>query len=142
MADPRPRPTEVGDVVLVHFREKPASFARVEALRPHERPGWHYCDLLFLTLPPRPITWILRREQIDGEAFTMGGEPVRLERLPEPGAAHRAAEAEGDDSAAEQSGEEAPSRAPDARGPATRSEGSAKVVSLFPRGAGRPRERS
>ena len=89
------RGTLPGDVVLVHYQGKPASFARVEAIRPHGRPGWHLCDLLVLAVPAQPVTWILERAQIDGVEFTMGGQPVRLERLPELGALHETARATG-----------------------------------------------
>ena len=79
---------QVGDVVLVHLNEQPAGYARLEGIRRHDRPGWYECDLLFLSQPPQPVTWVLEREQIDGVPFTMGGRPVKLERLPEPGAVH------------------------------------------------------
>ncbi|MDG2306032.1 MAG: hypothetical protein P8R42_15555 [Candidatus Binatia bacterium] len=77
-----------GDVVLVHLDGKPAGYARVEAIRGHARPGWHECDLLFLAQPLQPVTWILEREQIDGTSFSMGGRPVQIERLPDPGEVH------------------------------------------------------
>ena len=41
-----------------------------------------------LTIPPQPATWILDREQIDGADFTMGEQPVRLERVAEIGVLH------------------------------------------------------
>lgn len=78
-----------GDVVLVHLDGAPAGYARIEEIRAHARPGWNECDLLFLAQPLQPVTWILERAQIDGAPFTMGGRPVRIERLPEPGAVHR-----------------------------------------------------
>lgn len=91
----RRRGTGPGDLVLIHFQGRPASFARVEEIRPQGRPGWFLCDLLVLTIPPQPATWILDREQIDGADFTMGEQPVRLERVAEIGVLHaeqRAAE--------------------------------------------------
>ncbi|MFM7735151.1 MAG: hypothetical protein ACKOCT_19500 [Alphaproteobacteria bacterium] len=84
----RPRGTGPGDLVLVHFQGRPATFARIEDIRPQGRPGWFFCDLLVLTVPPQPMTWILEREQIDGVGFTMGGQPVRIERAPDVGALH------------------------------------------------------
>ena len=78
-----------GDVVLVHLDGAPAGYARIEDIRAHARPGWNESDLLFLAQPLQPVTWILEREQIDGAPFTMGGRPVRIERLPEPGVVHR-----------------------------------------------------
>ena len=123
----RSRSTVPGDVVLIHYREQPASFARVEAIRSHERPGWFYCDLLILAVPAQPVTWILQQHQIDGTPFTMGGEAVRLERLPDLGSAHGRPEVskpgdQGDSSGRKPAGK----RARDNPG---------KVVSLFPRGS-------
>ena len=89
----RKEETGPGDVVLVHLEERPASFARIEAVREHERRGWFYCDLLVLGVPLQPVTWILERAQIDGTPFTMGGQPVRLERLPAVGSLHTPAAA-------------------------------------------------
>ncbi len=77
-----------GDVVLIHLEGKPASFARLEDVRAHQRPGWYFCDLLVLGVPLQAITWILEREQIDGAEFTMGGRLVRIERMPDMGAVH------------------------------------------------------
>jgi len=74
--------SEVGDLVLVHFNDQPAFFARVEEIRPDVKPKWHQIRLLVLQVPPKEVTWILRDEYIQGEQFTMGGHPVRLERLP------------------------------------------------------------
>ncbi len=122
----KPRSTAPGDVVLIHFRDQPASFARIEEIRLHERRDWFYCDLLMLALPPQPVTWVLRREQIDGSAFTMGGESVRIERLPDLGNAHRR---EG----TEERGDEGPSQpALPPAGPSKPLRGP-KVVSLFSR---------
>jgi hypothetical protein len=75
------RSTNPGDIVLVHLHGKPASFARIEAVRPHDRRGWYYCDLLILAVPPQAVSWILERAQIDGAEFTMGGRGVRMERM-------------------------------------------------------------
>ncbi|HZR81916.1 MAG TPA: hypothetical protein VFD92_12530 [Candidatus Binatia bacterium] len=91
------RGTSPGDVVLIHYQGRPATYARLEDVRPHARPGWFFCDLLVLAVPVQAVTWILERSQIDGAEFTMGGQPVRLERLPGVGAVHekrRAADAE------------------------------------------------
>jgi hypothetical protein len=118
----KPRSTAPGDVVLIHLREQPATFARVEAIRPHERREWFYCDLLVLAVPTQPVTWILQRHQIDGTPFTMGGEAVRIDRLPDPGTAH------GGPAADEEKGVAPPARK------TTGSKGRSrhgKVVSLF-----------
>jgi hypothetical protein len=119
------RSTVSGDVVLIHYREQPASFARVEAIRSHERSGWFYCDLLILAVPTQPVTWILQQHQIDGTPFTMGGEGVRLERLPDLGSAHVRSIAQ------EESRKNAPVGSKPAAKGARANPG--KVVSLFPR---------
>lgn len=106
-----------GDVVLIHIEDNPAGFARLEEIRGHARPGWFECDLLFLSQPLAAVTWILEREQIDGTPFTMGGRPVRIERLPGLGEVHgqvRSGAAAGGEDGQERSGE----GAEDARAPA------------------------
>jgi hypothetical protein len=128
------RSTQPGDVVLIYLVGKPASFARVEDIRPHSRPGWYFCDLLVLGVPPQPLTWILERDQIDGTEFTMGGQPVRLEALGELGAAHAQRTA----ADAEPGGASAAKDSPAKDGAAGDGEGKPKsrsgnVVKLFPR---------
>lgn len=138
----RPRGNLPGDVVLIHFQDRPATFARIEDVRPHGRPGWFLCDLLVLSIPPQPVTWILEREQIDGTSFTMGGQPVRLERLPDAGSLHvemRARESAGDSGASCEPGVEAAegqgqgvAAEPDSRPPTSTGRGG-NVVRLVPR---------
>ena len=70
-----------GDVVLIYFDEQPGVFARIEAIKPDIKKDWYQITLLLLTLPLRPVTWILRESYIDGESFTMDGKPVRLEEV-------------------------------------------------------------
>ncbi len=68
-----------GDVVLIYRQEKPTVFARVEYIEPDIRKDWYHLTLLLLTLPTQVVTWILRDSYINGETFTMGGVPMRLE---------------------------------------------------------------
>jgi hypothetical protein len=70
-----------GDLVLVHYRDKPAFYARIEAIDPDIRRDWYQVTLLILTVPSQTVTWILREEYINGGTFTMGGEPIRLEKV-------------------------------------------------------------
>ena len=72
----------IGDLVLVHFNDQPAFFARVEDIRADVKPEWYQIRLLVLQVPLREVTWILRAEYIDGQTFTMEGHPVRIEALP------------------------------------------------------------
>ena len=70
-----------GDVVLVHYREKPAVYARIERIEPDIKKGWYQVTLLLLTIPAQTVTWILRDEYINGTSFTMGGQLMRLEEV-------------------------------------------------------------
>ncbi len=72
------------DLVLVHLDHKPAFFARVEDINPDYKRGWWHVKLFILTLPMKVVTWIIDDEQIRGMDFTMGGTPVRLEKMVPP----------------------------------------------------------
>jgi hypothetical protein len=70
-----------GDVVLIHYQDKPMAYARIEGIEPDVKKDWYQVTLLFLTIPVRTVTWILREAYIHGELFTMGGQAVRLEKV-------------------------------------------------------------
>lgn len=70
-----------GDVVLIYHEKNPVTFARVEDIRPDIKRGWYHITLLFLTIPTQIVTWILKDVYINGEEFTMGGKPMRLEEV-------------------------------------------------------------
>ena len=70
-----------GDVVLVHHEDKPALYARIEAIGPDAKKDWFQVTFLLLTLPAQVVTWILREEYINGAPFTMGGKAMRLEKI-------------------------------------------------------------
>ena len=72
----------INDLVLVHLDHKPAFYARINDVSPDVKRGWYQVELLVLSLPPQTMVWILEEAQINGEEFTMGGRPVRLELLP------------------------------------------------------------
>lgn len=72
----------INDLVLVHLDRRPAFFARVNDITPDVKKGWYQVELLALTLPPQTLMWILEEGHIQGEEFTMGGRPVRLEPIP------------------------------------------------------------
>ncbi|HEY9074764.1 MAG TPA: hypothetical protein VIN67_11590 [Desulfobaccales bacterium] len=72
----------INDLVLVHFDRKPGFYARVNDVSPDVKRGWYQVELLVLSLPPQSIVWILEEAQINGEEFTMGGRPVKLELIP------------------------------------------------------------
>lgn len=73
--------TTENDVVLIYLQDKPLSYARIESIEPNHKRGWYHVKLLLLQIPPQVVTWILRDVYIDGEPFTMDGNPMRLERV-------------------------------------------------------------
>ncbi|NLJ27027.1 MAG: hypothetical protein GX433_03325 [Deltaproteobacteria bacterium] len=122
---------QVGDLVLAYMEGSPAFFARIEGIAPDVKPEWFQLKLLVLQVPLLVITWILREEYINGQEFTMGGRPVRLEKVISP-------ERTGEEAPAGISpGPEEPSPAEDAQkdsGPAPqRPPGKGKVVSFMDR---------
>ena len=74
----------INDLLLVHIDNKPGFFARIEDISPDVKPGWWQVKLLVLTCPLQIFTWTLDESQINGEPYTMGGTPVRLERVVSP----------------------------------------------------------
>ncbi|GAB4302857.1 MAG: hypothetical protein Fur0034_18060 [Desulfuromonadia bacterium] len=72
------------DLVLIHIDQKPAFFARIEDIVPDVKPGWWQVTLLALGIPLQLHTWILDTDQVAGAPFTMGGTPVRLEKVISP----------------------------------------------------------
>ena len=76
--------TAENDLVLLYIHDKPLSFARVEAIEPDHKPGWYHVKLLMLQIPVQVITWILRDAYINGESFTMDGNPMRIEKVIPP----------------------------------------------------------
>ncbi len=74
----------INDLVLVHIDNKPGFYARIESITPDVKPGWWQVKLLVLTFPLQVYTWILDGSQIDGAPYTMGGTPVRLEKVESP----------------------------------------------------------
>jgi hypothetical protein len=73
-----------GDVILIHVEEKPAFYARVEEILFDAKKGWRQMRFVVLTVPLQEMTWTLEPSQIDGDPFTMGGTPLRIERLADP----------------------------------------------------------
>ena len=85
--------TRVNDLLLIYHEQTPLAYARVEDISADVKPGWWQLSMLLLQLPMQQVTWILREEYIDGGGFVMGGQNMRLERL--PGNARRDAELAG-----------------------------------------------
>jgi hypothetical protein len=76
--------TQEGDLVLVYMENNPTFFARIESITPDVKPDWFHVKMLVLQLPLMVATWILRRAYIDGDEFTMGGNPVRMVKVVSP----------------------------------------------------------
>jgi hypothetical protein len=74
----------ISDLVLVHIDNKPGFYARIEDISPDVKPGWWQVKLLVLAFPLQIFTWTLDESQINGEPYTMGGTPVRLEKVVTP----------------------------------------------------------
>lgn len=72
------------DLVLVHIEHKPAFFARVEDINPDLKRNWWQVTLFVLALPMKIVTWTIDDDQIRGAEFTMGGTPVRIEKVTPP----------------------------------------------------------
>jgi hypothetical protein len=72
------------DIVLIHFEDKPLTFARIEAITTDHKPNWYHVKLLMLQVPLQLVTWILRDAYIDGGEFTMNGKRMRLEKVVVP----------------------------------------------------------
>ena len=70
------------DIVLIHYEDKPLTFARIEQILPDTKPDWYHVKLLLLQVPLQNVTWILRDRYIEGEEFTMSEKRVRLELIP------------------------------------------------------------
>ncbi len=73
---------KIGDLVLVYVEDAPSFYGRIEKIEPDAKAGWYQVTFLFLGIPARTVVWILREEYIDGEPFTMGGTPLRIELVP------------------------------------------------------------
>jgi hypothetical protein len=76
--------TTEGDVVLVYMDNSPAFFARVEDITADVKPGWYHVKLLVFQIPLLIVTWILKEAYFNGEEYTMGGHPMRMEKVVAP----------------------------------------------------------
>ena len=73
---------DIGEVVLIYFKNHPAFFARIEEIEiDNVKRGWYHITLLMLAFPIHNVIWTLREEYIDGEIFTMKGFPMKIETV-------------------------------------------------------------
>jgi hypothetical protein len=81
---------EVGEVVLIYYQDQPTVFGRIESIEPDIKKDWYQVSLLLLTIPTQAVKWILRESYVDGDTFTMGGRPMKLETVPKASMSHEA----------------------------------------------------
>lgn len=72
------------DVFLAHIDDKPSFFAWITNITPDVKKGWWRVRFVVLAIPAMTMTWTLDDSQIRGEDFTMGGIPVRIQKVIEP----------------------------------------------------------
>lgn len=72
------------DIVLIYIEHHPRIFARIEKIVPDSKKDWYHVTLLLLQVPIETVTWILKDLYIDGDEFTMNGNPMRLEKVVAP----------------------------------------------------------
>jgi uncharacterized ferritin-like protein (DUF455 family) len=72
----------INDLVLVHLGHKPAFYARINDINLDVKRGWYQVELQMLCLPSQTLVWIMEETHLQGEEFTMGGRPVKLELIP------------------------------------------------------------
>lgn len=78
----------INDVVLIYLEDSPVSYARVENIQPDPKKDWFQITLLLLQIPLQEVTWILKDDYINGEAFHMNGKKMRIEVVKNPKNAH------------------------------------------------------
>lgn len=82
--NPKQNPIREQDLVLINVENQPAFYARVEKITADVKPKWWRVKFLMLTIPANVTTWIIDEEQIRGADFTMGGTPIRIEKVDVP----------------------------------------------------------
>ena len=70
-----------GDLILIYQEDQPVAFGRIEYIEPDIKKDWYQVTLLLLSIPVQEVTWILRWSYVQGEPYTMGGKPMRLEKV-------------------------------------------------------------
>ncbi len=70
-----------GDLILIYQEDQPVAFGRIEYIEPDVKKDWYQVTFLLLSIPVREVTWILRWSYVQGEPYTMGGKPMRLEKV-------------------------------------------------------------
>jgi hypothetical protein len=69
------------DIVFISRNNKPVTYAMIEKIEPAEKKDMIKVTFVGLSLPPSRYTQILRPALLDGESFTIGGEPMVITPL-------------------------------------------------------------
>jgi hypothetical protein len=75
----------IGDVVAIYIDNKPSVYARIEEIEPDIKRHWYQVRLLFLGFPPQEMTWILKKDYLEGSLFTMKDIPIQIIPIDKPG---------------------------------------------------------
>jgi hypothetical protein len=73
-----------GDIFLCFVDNSPAFYARVNEIAYDSKPGWYEFLFSQLGMPIQHLAWKLQGPQINGEHFTMGGKPLRIQKVDFP----------------------------------------------------------
>lgn len=73
-----------GDIFLCFVDNSPAFYARVNEIAYDSKPGWYEFLFSQLGMPVQHIAWKLQGQQINGDQFTMGGKPIKIQKVDFP----------------------------------------------------------
>jgi hypothetical protein len=72
-------------IVLIHEKKSDVTFscyARVDKIEGDIKPGWYNITFKILIPGYEDLNLTLREEYLNGEEFTVGGNPIRIEEVP------------------------------------------------------------
>ena len=70
-----------GDIFLCFVDNSPAFYARVNEISYDVKPGWYEFMFTQLGMPLNHIAWKLQAAHINGDDFTMGGKPIKIQKV-------------------------------------------------------------
>lgn len=73
-----------GDIFLCFVDNNPVFYGRVNEIAYDVKPGWYEFLFTQIAMPLNHIAWKLQSNQINGDMFTMGGKPFRLQKVSFP----------------------------------------------------------
>lgn len=69
----------ISDVVIIFQGHIPVKFVHVVNIEPDAKKGWWKVTFMDVGMPAMMWTWLLDNDQIEGQEFTMGGIPHRVQ---------------------------------------------------------------